>query len=91
MKRTTTLLSILFFAVASHGSAQQQGQKASLNEDGTISVESIIMSENYHRPGQTNSFDRIWQFGQPAHPNIKNSRGVTLADLVVYQLPDAYI
>ncbi len=81
MKRTTTLLSILFFAVASHGSAQQQGQKASLNEDGTISVESIIMSENYHRPGQTNSFDRIWQFGQPAHPNIKNSRGVTLADL----------
>ena len=81
MKKTTTLLSLILFGIASSINAQQQGKMASLNEDGSISVENIIMPENYNRPDATNSFDRIWRFGEPAHPNIKNTRGVTLADI----------
>lgn len=81
MKKTITLLSAILFGIAPIITAQQQGKKASQNEDGTISVETITLPENYNKPHQTQEFDRIWQYGEPAHPNLKNSRGVTLADI----------
>ncbi|MCG2418403.1 T9SS type A sorting domain-containing protein [Aequorivita sp. F47161] len=81
MKKTTTLLSLLFLGIIATATAQQQGKKASLNEDGTIAVETVTLPENYHNNEQTRVLDRIWRFGEPAHPNIKNSRGVTLADI----------
>ncbi|MBK5213875.1 MAG: T9SS type A sorting domain-containing protein [Flavobacteriaceae bacterium] len=81
MKKTITLLSVLFLGIASIATAQQQGKKATLNEDGNISVETVTLPENYYNPEQTQVFDLLWRFGEPAHPNIKNSRGTTLADL----------
>ncbi len=81
MKKTITLLSLLFIGTATIATAQQQGKMASLNEDGTISVEIITLPENYYSTKQTQVFDRLWRFGEPAHPNIKNSRGTTLADI----------
>lgn len=80
MKKTTTILSLLFLGIFATATAQQQGKKASLNEDGTISVETVILPQNYNAQ-QTQVFDRIWRFGEPAHPNLKNSRGTTLADI----------
>ncbi len=73
------LLSILglFIFIVAH--AQTQGKKASLNPNGTISVESISLPENYDMQPQV--FDRLWRFGRPANPTFKNTRGVTLADL----------
>ncbi|SRX54709.1 T9SS type A sorting domain-containing protein [Aequorivita sp. CIP111184] len=81
MKKTITLLSVLFLGVAPIATAQEQGKKATLNEDGTISVETITLPENYYNAEQTQVFDQLWRFGEPAHPNFKNSRGTTLADI----------
>ncbi|HBL79498.1 MAG TPA: hypothetical protein DDZ79_05990, partial [Aequorivita sp.] len=79
MKKTITLLSALALAIGS--TAQQQGKKASLNQDGTISVEMATLPQDYNNTEQTQVFDQLWRFGEPAHPNFKNSRGVTLADI----------
>ncbi|QQX75458.1 MULTISPECIES: T9SS type A sorting domain-containing protein [Aequorivita] len=79
MKKTITLLSALALAIGS--TAQQQGKKASLNQDGTISVEMVTLPQDYNNTEQTHVFDQLWRFGEPAHPNFKNSRGTTLADI----------
>lgn len=81
MKKTITLLSVMLFGIAPIITAQQQGKKATLNEDGTISVENVILPENYNNTEQTQVLDMIWRFGEPTNPTFKNSRGVTLADL----------
>lgn len=79
MKKTITLLSALALAIGS--TAQQEGKKASLNQDGTISVEMVTLPQDYNNTEQTQVFDQLWRFGEPAHPNFKNSRGTTLADI----------
>ena len=71
MKRTTTLLSSLLLGMAITATAQQQGKKASLNEDGTISVETVTLPQDYNNTEQTQIFDQLWRFGEPAHPNFK--------------------
>lgn len=71
----------MLFGIAPIITAQQQGKKATLNEDGTISVENVILPENYNNTEQTQVLDMIWRFGEPTNPTFKNSRGVTLADL----------
>lgn len=81
MKKTITILSAALLGIVSIANAQQQGRKASLNEDGTISVETITLPENYNKPEQAQDFDLVWQYGEPASPNLKNTRGVTLADI----------
>ena len=81
MKRTITLLSVLFLGIGTIVSAQQQGKKAILNEDGTISVETITLPENYYNQENPQVFDQLWRYGQPANPSFKNSRGTTLADI----------
>ena len=81
MKKKTTLLSLVFLGIISVATAQQQRKQATLNEDGTITVENIRMPENYGNTEQTQVLDMLWRFGEPAHPNTKNSRGTTLADL----------
>lgn len=73
------LLSIIGLFVFAIAPAQNQGQKASLNEDGTLSVENISLPENYGK--QPQSFDLLWRFGRPANPTFKNTRGTTLADI----------
>ncbi len=81
MKKKTTLLFSLFIGIVSTTFAQELGKKASLNENGTISVETIPLPTNDYRPEQTQVFDMLWRYGEPAHPNFKNSRGATLADI----------
>ena len=81
MKKTITFLSVLFLGIITTATAQQQGKKATLNEDGTISVETVTLPENYYSQEKTQVFDMLWRFGEPAHPNFKNSRGTTLADI----------
>ncbi|CAM3292122.1 T9SS type A sorting domain-containing protein [Aequorivita lipolytica] len=81
MKKTTTLLSLLFLGIIATTNAQQQGKKASLNEDGTISVEIVTLPENYYNQEKSQVFDLLWRYGQPANPTFKNTRGTTLADI----------
>lgn len=81
MKKTTNLLSILFTCIASTLFAQQQAIVASLNEAGTISVETVTLPENYYNAEQTQVFEQLWRYGEPTHPNTKNTRGVTIADI----------
>ncbi|RDK82959.1 T9SS type A sorting domain-containing protein [Marinirhabdus gelatinilytica] len=56
------------------------GKKATLLEDGTISVETVQLPDEY-RTNNRQQADLLFSFGEPANPAIKNSRGVTLADL----------
>lgn len=81
MKKTTNLLSILFLGVVTLATAQQQGKKATLNEDGTISVETVTLPDDYYIQERTQAMDLIWRYGQPANPTFKNTRGTTLADI----------
>lgn len=77
--KNSYLLSIIGLFVFAIAPAQNQGQKASLNDDGTISVESIVLPDNYGK--QPENFDLLWRFGRPANPTFKNTRGTTLADI----------
>jgi len=76
--------SILYFALGFmiFGVTAQNtnGKKATLQEDGTITIEDVVIPT---APLNKSSLviDRIFRYGQPANPQIKNSRGVTLADL----------
>ncbi len=79
MKTKKLLLSLSAFLVIFPLTAQQMGKKATLNEDGTITTSDVLL------PEQTNNraaaADLLFSFGKPANQQIKNSRGVTLADL----------
>ncbi len=81
MTKQITLITFALLGILSTTTAQQQGKKANLNEDGVIAVETITLPENYYNTEQTQVFDRLWRLGEPAHPNLKNSRGTTLADI----------
>jgi len=62
--------------------AQEVGQKAILLEDGSVAAESILLPENFTNRG-ANLFDQLdnFPFGRPTHPNFKNFRGATIADV----------
>src|SRR5690606_30490752 len=81
MKKTITLFSAILLGITTGLNAQQLAKKASLNADGTISVEEITLPENYDSERQPQVFDMLWRYGQPANPTFKNTRGVTLADI----------
>ncbi|MBT0606554.1 T9SS type A sorting domain-containing protein [Aequorivita echinoideorum] len=81
MKKRLLLLSTVILGFLPAVEAQQMGKKASLNEDGTISVETALLPASETNPGRTQVADLIFKYGQPAHPNFKNTRGTTLADL----------
>ena len=80
MKKIILLVTACYFGIHTAATAQDLGKKANLNEDGTISVETVILPENYNN-AQKQPADLLFSFSRPAHPNFKNSRGVTLADL----------
>ncbi|GER59651.1 hypothetical protein ULMA_17590 [Patiriisocius marinus] len=79
----TNQLWILLIALSSSFSLFSQvetGQKVKLNEDGTFTTTPVLINSNStNRDVQT--ADLLFSFGKPANPQIKNSRGVTLADL----------
>lgn len=60
--------------------AQVNMNQASLNEDGSIEVKTITINESLISGILNISPDPLFTFGQPAFA-IKNTRGITLADL----------
>ena len=81
MKNNITLLAAILLGITTGLNAQQLAKKASLNTDGTVTVEEIALPENYYSEKQPQVFDMLWRYGQPANPTFKNTRGVTLADI----------
>ncbi|MDX1461547.1 MAG: T9SS type A sorting domain-containing protein [Marinirhabdus sp.] len=79
MRTLLSYCACMAITIGTLSAQQEMGKKATLNEDGTISVEDILI------PATTNtadgSIEQIFRFGRPANPSIKNSRGVTLADV----------
>ena len=60
---------------------QEIGKKAILNEDGTFSAETITLpQELIAKQGGFSQLDNF-PFGRPTHPNFKNFRGATIADI----------
>ncbi|PVW16978.1 T9SS type A sorting domain-containing protein [Marixanthomonas spongiae] len=59
----------------------QLGKKATLNEDGTLEVETVQLPAHLSNPTNKQQANELFQFGRPTNPIVKNTRGVTLADL----------
>ncbi|MDN3724265.1 T9SS type A sorting domain-containing protein [Aequorivita sp. SDUM287046] len=81
MKKRITVFFTILLGITTPIKAQTLGKKASLKNDGTLSVESILLPENYTNHQKSQTLEMLWRFGEPAHPNLKNSRGTTLADI----------
>ncbi|GGD88774.1 T9SS type A sorting domain-containing protein [Planktosalinus lacus] len=62
--------------------AQEQGQKAILLENGAVSAEPITLPQELMQKSG-NNFEQLdnFPFGRPTHPNFKNFRGATIADI----------
>lgn len=75
----TTIFTLLFSSIVS---SQETGQRAILLEDGSVSAESIILPTQYISKTGSN-FEQLqnFPFGRPTHPNFKNFRGATIADI----------
>ncbi|WP_432411518.1 T9SS type A sorting domain-containing protein [Rasiella sp. SM2506] len=58
----------------------EMGKEATLLENGTILVKNVPLPP-YLNSQNKQVEDKIFEFGRPANPSIKNSRGVTIADL----------
>ncbi|MFA7686353.1 MAG: T9SS type A sorting domain-containing protein [Moheibacter sp.] len=79
MKKTFTILSLtLIFPFIS---AQESFKKANLNEDGTISVEEFLVNHPLGFIPSDVDPEPFMNFGMPAFPITKNTRGAALADL----------
>ncbi len=74
------LIGLFLIASISLTAQTENGKKATLSEDGSISVENVILpaiSNSSNRQAE----ERLFKFGRPANPAIKNSRGVTISDI----------
>ncbi|MEX0995542.1 MAG: T9SS type A sorting domain-containing protein [Flavobacteriaceae bacterium] len=62
--------------------SQELGKKAILLEDGSISAETIVLPQVFSQKNG-NNFEQLqnFPFGRPTHPNFKNFRGATIADI----------
>ncbi|MDC7996081.1 T9SS type A sorting domain-containing protein [Altibacter sp. HG106] len=74
------VLLLALLATVTVGTSQQLGRKASLNELGQIVVTEVAIPETLPAR-QGGAVTELFSFGRPANPIIKNSRGVTLADI----------
>lgn len=82
MKKITSLITAFSLGVLLSVNAQEtMGKMATLNEDGTIAVTAVPLPLNYNTQESLLPADLLFSFGRPANPQIKNSRGVTLADV----------
>ena len=77
------LLSFIAASLIISGSAiaQIQAKKASLNEDGRIIYQDILIDASMVSNNRSATVLEGFPFGRPANPTFKNTRGVTLADL----------
>lgn len=81
-KKLNTTFFALLIALTPSVAQTMLGKKASLNEDGTLHVETVTLPEYYTTVSQREvSPSQLFRFGEPANPQIKNSRGTTLADI----------
>jgi len=83
MKKLLHLFFITVFLLSVTAQSQiEMGKMASLNEDGTISVNEVKLPSITYRNNRTSiNADLMFSFGRPASPSFKNSRGTALADL----------
>ena len=82
MKKQVPLICLLVFLNFSFLKAQNQlGKKARLTENGQIEVENVQFPFAQNESQKKNPEDFITRFGRPANPTVKNTRGVTLADI----------
>lgn len=69
------------FLVSSMVFSQNLLKKASLHEDGTLSVQDFYADSHYQISPSEVDPEPFMNFGMPAFPITKNTRGVALADL----------
>jgi len=83
MNSKITLLTIALFGATSFAFAQHIGKKAILLEDGIVTAEDIVLPDYYLTKSQGGGIPQLdnFPFGRPTHPNFKNFRGATIADI----------
>lgn len=82
MKKTILIPCIISLLSLSVTAQENTAKQAQLNEDGNLSVTQINMPHTLAQAfNRSNSRQSNFTFGRPANPQIKNSRGVTLADI----------
>lgn len=75
------LITAVLFLLASNLFAQAKYERASVNEDGTITFTEIEMDDADLIEMRQESAELIMRFGRAAFPTSKNTRGATLADI----------
>lgn len=82
-KFTYTLFSIGLLVVVSLSTYAQStiGKKASLNQEGLINIEDIIILDTDQNQKSTLDLLEGFPFGSPANPSFKNFRGAAIADI----------
>ncbi len=82
MKKHVLLSCLAIFLGINCLTAQTEiGKKAKLSENGTIEVENVQLPINESATKNKQQADVLFKFGRPTNPQVKNSRGVTLADV----------
>ena len=81
MKTKITLLLIFLMPILAY--TQTNASRAYLGEDGQVLTEPIALDEQWLQDRGTSEIEQMAGFPKkvPAHPNFKNFRNVTLADL----------
>lgn len=79
MKNLWVLACLLL--LASQAFAQAEYERASVNEDGILRVESVMNTEGESVQYREGNAEQIMSFSAAAFPTTKNTRGVSLADL----------
>ncbi|MFA5620278.1 MAG: FG-GAP-like repeat-containing protein [Weeksellaceae bacterium] len=78
MKKRFTILAVMSIFISAN--AQSILKKATMDEEGNITVESMATNEDFSAKFLDTTFDKILEFAAPSY-FIKNTRGVALADL----------
>lgn len=84
MKKSALFFAVVLFMTAFSPSIIAQsttGQKASLNEDGSIFLEPIQLDINDMEPKSNFEILEGFPFGSPANPSFKNFRGAAIGDI----------
>ena len=87
MKKYILLCTAFLFVLISH-SQYIKGKKASLNEDGSLNVEDIIMKSGFEKSANNYELLPGFPIGRPNNPTFKNFRGATLVDLDGDNIPE---
>jgi len=75
-------IGFLFLASISSVAQNAEGKSATRSEDGSIQVSSVTLPEAFLNSNRSQqAITELFKFGRPTNPTIKNSRGVTLADI----------